>query len=341
MSLRSLIRKNQLHPDVIDLITGYGSSIFSTKNEINQIITDISGNFVKKFSDENITGVKNFTSRPTVNNIPLLLSGEATNNEGSSLFDGQRPITANVLGFEGVNPGTTNINDFLDKVFYPFIPASASLDSYPIREFGLTSNMVNFAGSISAGNEIQINSIIYQTGYNNIYTTVSTETFQNIKSSFSFSNSNIVFKTTNFRVILQFPNVGGSPSPLTITDTKNSIYEAPYYYGSSNLTSLNSSQVTSLTKGPILQNPSSVTHDFSPVNQYMYIACPNDNNFNLTPWGTITSVKDINTNFDYTNDLNSPQTLAVTVGGGRVINYKVYRWKNLINGGTFKLQFNF
>lgn len=340
MASKSLIRKNQLHPDIQDLITGYGNTIYTTKEETSQTLADISGNFVKKITNENITGVKNFVSRPTVNNIPILLSGEA-GVSGSNSFNGQRTITANVIGFQGINPGTSTVNDFLNKLFYPFISASASLNSYPIREFGLDINTVNFTGVITPGNEIQMNSITYQTGYNNIYQTVSTESFQNIKNLFGYSNNNIVFQTTSFRVILQFPNLGGSPTPLTITDTKNSVYEAPYYYGLSNLTSLNSAQVTSLTKGPILQNPSSIIHDFSPNNQYIYIACPNSSAFNLTPWDLITSVKDLNTNFDYTNDLNSPQNLQVTIGNGNIVSYRIYRWKNLVNGGTFRLQFNF
>jgi hypothetical protein len=341
---KSLIRKNQFHPDIADLITGVSDEFFYKKSQAQNDLQQISGNFVNKFGNESITGSKNFVSRPTVNNIPVLLSGEANLGGGDGenvLFNGERAITANVIGFQNINPNTTNVAEFLDKVFYPFVSASASLNSYDIREFGGSANTLSVAGSISPGSENKINSIIYQTGFNGAYQNIFTEGLQNIKNSFSYSSNSIIFKTTDFRVVIQFPNSGATPSPLNITRNQISRYEAPYYYGVSNLTVLNSSQVTSLTKGPIVQSPGSVTHTFSPINQYIYIACPNDGTFDLTPWGLITKVRDLNTNFEYTNDLNSPQTLQVTIGAGRVVTYRVYRWANLVNGGSFQLQFTF
>jgi hypothetical protein len=77
---KSLIRKNQLHPDIADLISGYGDNFFTTPQELElaidtsqQIITQgavlLSGN-------QNVSGLKNFTTRPTVNGSGVLLSGE-------------------------------------------------------------------------------------------------------------------------------------------------------------------------------------------------------------------------------------------------------------------------
>lgn len=77
---KSLIRKNQLHPDIADLVSGYGDNFFITPQELElaidtsqQIITQgavlVSGN-------QNVSGLKNFTTRPTVNGSGVLLSGE-------------------------------------------------------------------------------------------------------------------------------------------------------------------------------------------------------------------------------------------------------------------------
>lgn len=63
---KSLIRKNQLHPDVSEIVGEYGSGYFSS--DINTV--HITG-------DQTISGVKNFVSRPTVSGTGVLLSGEA------------------------------------------------------------------------------------------------------------------------------------------------------------------------------------------------------------------------------------------------------------------------
>jgi hypothetical protein len=68
---RSLIRKNQLHPDVADLISGFGDNFFITQDRLNlQTIVHTTGN-------QTINGVKRFTSRPEVNGTGVLLQGEA------------------------------------------------------------------------------------------------------------------------------------------------------------------------------------------------------------------------------------------------------------------------
>lgn len=80
---KSLIRKNQLHPDISDLVSGYGTGFFITPEQLNdaidtsqQIITQgavlISGN-------QNISGSKNFVSRPTYNSTGLLISSDLNN----------------------------------------------------------------------------------------------------------------------------------------------------------------------------------------------------------------------------------------------------------------------
>ncbi|NBP58897.1 collagen-like protein [bacterium] len=50
-----------------------------TGSELNNKINLLSGVTVLKFGNESITGIKDFINRPTVNTIPVLLSGENSN----------------------------------------------------------------------------------------------------------------------------------------------------------------------------------------------------------------------------------------------------------------------
>jgi hypothetical protein len=86
---KSLIRKNQLHPDIADLVGQYGSGFFISNDSAVFTTGDqtISGaktfatgifapNLVYNTGDQTISGVKTFASRPTVNGTGVLLIGE-------------------------------------------------------------------------------------------------------------------------------------------------------------------------------------------------------------------------------------------------------------------------
>jgi hypothetical protein len=79
---RTLIRKNQLHPDIADLVSGYGDSFFTTPSEVNQLIGLEIEKTVRITGNQAVDGVKNFTSRPTVNGTGVLLIGEAAAGGG-------------------------------------------------------------------------------------------------------------------------------------------------------------------------------------------------------------------------------------------------------------------
>ena len=88
---KSLIRKNQLHPDISDLVGEYGSGFFISINSsgdlINSLAEVVSGDFantVRTTGDQTVSGVKAFILRPTVNGTGVLLSGEAAQADLSS-----------------------------------------------------------------------------------------------------------------------------------------------------------------------------------------------------------------------------------------------------------------
>jgi hypothetical protein len=70
---KSLIRKNQLHPDLADLVSGYGSDFFVTREELQGLSLN---SIVYTTGDQIINGVKNFTSRPTVSGLNVLIEGD-------------------------------------------------------------------------------------------------------------------------------------------------------------------------------------------------------------------------------------------------------------------------
>lgn len=78
---KSLIRKNQLHPDVADLVSGYGDQFFITPAELANSIeiaqAEATAGAVLVSGNQTISGLKNFLIRPNVNGVGVLLQGEA------------------------------------------------------------------------------------------------------------------------------------------------------------------------------------------------------------------------------------------------------------------------
>jgi hypothetical protein len=90
---KSLIRKNQLHPDIGDLVTGYGLSIFVRSGDFEQLSQNLSDIIALNTSitvlttgNQNISGLKDFKIRPTVNNTGVLLQGEETKLPNGILY---------------------------------------------------------------------------------------------------------------------------------------------------------------------------------------------------------------------------------------------------------------
>jgi hypothetical protein len=106
---RSLIRKNQLHPDINDLVGQYGSGYFTSINNLittGQILQNQINNAVYVNGNQTINGVKNFSNRPTVNGSGVLLQGEATQGEslenliyttGDQIIEGVKNFTKNII----------------------------------------------------------------------------------------------------------------------------------------------------------------------------------------------------------------------------------------------------
>ena len=65
---KSLIRSNQLSPDISGLVGAYGSGFFPPLSSVDDLVYTT--------GDQTIAGIKTFEVRPTVTGLSVLLSGE-------------------------------------------------------------------------------------------------------------------------------------------------------------------------------------------------------------------------------------------------------------------------
>lgn len=146
---KSLIRKNQLHPDIGDLVTGYGESIFVKISDFSTLSQNLSGIVALNTSitvlttgNQNISGIKNFFTRPTVNGTGVLLQGEVimptlanvVYTTGNQTINGVKSFTSlpNVNGI----PLSTGIDGNSEYVF----PSNLTVNLTPGKTFGRYQN---------------------------------------------------------------------------------------------------------------------------------------------------------------------------------------------------------
>lgn len=306
---KSLIRKNQLHPDVIELVSGYGSNFFVTRDSLENIVY-ITGN-------QTISGVKSFTSRPRFNGSGLATIGEL---DSSTNFNGNRAITRTSFPV-GTNVGGNDIVSFLNNVFFPFVPATISLNPYSLQELGTTFQQVPFNGTITQNSETGISNLQY-IRENTVLSTIPNPSFGNFSSGFALNLTN----NTELKTIVTTNNNGQSN---TITSSQIVNFVAPSWYG----VGVNGliTGVKNMTK--YLNTRANRTFTYNTNNNHFYYAYPND-------WGQLTSIIDQN-GFNIT--LSFSNLTGNLLLANNITNY-VYRIYQSINPSTntdFNITFNF
>lgn len=282
---RSLIRKNQLHPDISDLVRDYGSAFF--------------------FGSENLVATGTIL-QTQINNLNG--SGFATTGELQRLtsFNGNRSVTANIIGLNGLTPGGTDITSFLNNIFYPFVSGSITLNSFATQELGKTTSTINFVGTISSGS-LSLNQFTNIGGYiNNIARLpLLTPAVQNFNWSV-----NVDLNTTSTNVYIKSTGVDQNGSPTQIQSNVQSIvFEAPTFVGSGidNLQN-NPANMKLVLSGQnflggnngktVIQKPSSFQVQVYTNNSWFYIVYPSG-------WGALSRIAnpqlgDFNINTDFT-----------------------------------------
>lgn len=326
---KSLIRKNQLHPDIQDLVAEYGGSLFVSSENFNQLSGNLSNILgaditfaVFTTGDQNISGLKNFSSRPTVNNTGILLQGEGAtlpngllyttgqqtissekeftirplfNGVGfattgdintKTLFNGNRPITR--TNINGVIPQGNDVISFLNNLFYPFTQATLTLNSFDtVYELGRTLNSVNFVGTINTGS-LNINQISNLQGFINdspIPNPVSPSLNFNFPVQVNLNNS-------SDNITVRANSVNENNQTVQIISNPRSIkFEAPFYFGSG-AANLTAAQIQSQLISRI-ETKSNKFLTYTANNQKLYFVYPQS-------WDPLLKIIDQNT-FDNTN----------------------------------------
>jgi hypothetical protein len=331
---RSLIRKNQLHPDIADLVSGYGDNFFITPQELADALLTFSPeirltgqNVVYTTGNQNISGVKNFISRPTFNGSGLATTGDLA--VGTTVFDGNRVITAQVNGFQGVQPGGNDVVSFLNNVFYPFAPATISLNGYAIRELGTTFNNIPFVTNITANSETSITNLsLFSNGalvLGSLNPTIGNNITTNTNLSLT-SNSTLAARI----------NVNNNGNPTQISGTALIQFEAPHYFGSgvNNLQANPTNMKNVLVKQTIMLKPSSRQFSVT-TNGFYYFVYPDN-------WGALSRISatspplDFNINSDFVTG-----NVTLTLENNSNYLYRFYKNTNQIILNNYGIVYHF
>jgi hypothetical protein len=190
---RSLIRKNQLHPDISDLISGYGNNFFTTEAEVNQLLNNEILKTVQITGNQNIAGIKNFTSRPTVNGTGVLLVGEAAAGGGGG-------------GSEYVFPSNLQVSLTPGKTFGRYqngdtIPAAGKTTSEVIKlavaeTLSPTVNLISPTtslpyGSTNISNVLNFSYVINTLGANSVASSVSLQWKRGNEANWNVLTTNV------------------------------------------------------------------------------------------------------------------------------------------------------
>ena len=244
--------------------------------------------------------------------------GNAITGSVSSAYNGNRAIKATTMP-TGMNPGTATLSEFLDKVFYPFVSATISLNiSSSLLEIG-NSITITCNGSVTANDETLFNTAYVDpsTGANMPFTAQA--------GAYSVQQANVV-ATTSFRSYITTGGSGIISSPLrTVT------FVYPYFWAmnATDLTTGGSAFYTAITKR--IQTLGTKTPVLNGTAQYIYFAYP-------TEYPDLTSIKDQN-GFEqigsftkYEVNINSSGLTSDWIHG-----YKIYRCNGLttVNNGQY------
>jgi len=241
-----------------------------------------------------------------------------TNQSCDTFFNGNRTIKRAHIPI-GQNLNTSNVVDFLNAVFFPFVDATISLNVSPTLVEEGTRQTVTCSGNITANDE---------TGYANTYvssTTGADMPFTAQAGSYSVQQSDVIADST-YQSYVTTDNSG------TISSGNRSInFVYPYFWGmtTDDLTAGGVTLYTTLPKNIVTQGIKTPTLNGN--NQYIYFVFPAD-------YPDLTSIKDQN-NFEV---LSSFTKYEVSVGSSGLDidwnhGYKIYRNNNLttVNNGQY------
>lgn len=223
-----------------------------------------------------ITPTDTFTAKEFGNLLQAYQDGSlAGSGAAVDTIDGNRPITLNINGLQGVNPGTNNLADWVETVFYPSEPPTASLTlTYDGNTSGNSRTLEFDAGTT------QNATANYTAGRQSSTTDLSSILVDGISQSFSNpAAGNSVSGTqaiswssnSNTSISLQVTTADGK----TATDQVSINYSWKRYYGFANAPPASSADILALSGNEFASNHSKSYSTGSPSGfQYLVFAYP-------------------------------------------------------------------
>lgn len=241
---KSLIRKNQLHPDVSDLVSGYGADFFVTPDQLDNAINISKETILQQTvlitGDQTISDLKNFITRPTVNGTGVLLQGEGSLAQEFKFTDNLTVTLANGKTFGKYQNGQ-------------IIPASGKTTSEVIRlaiveAINPTVNLSVSPSSMLLGQTSVNNQLTFNLTINNPSATLTSAILEwkrdnevnwtilatNPSSPFTHTHTNTVENSNAYNYRYVVTDSLGS----TATATANVSFSYGNYFGYSSITSL-------------------------------------------------------------------------------------------------------
>jgi hypothetical protein len=253
----------------------------------------------------------------------------------SDSFNANKAITRpGWTGVSGQNMGTnTNVADFLNAVFFPFIPATITMNAGTIWEIG-TSNTLTITGSTTANSETVFSNGRVDRVYPTTATIYSFGAAMSFTTTANFTPDASVASSLEIRFVA-YQDVGNNGSPTTInspTRITTSVY--PYFHSTSttDFTSGGTQLYTGLTK--VVQAQGNKTFTYNGTG-YLYFCYP-------STYGALTSILDQNS-FEQLGAFN---VTTQTVNSSGLVNnwgttYYIYSSKTISTPSNYNFTFRY
>jgi lipoprotein-anchoring transpeptidase ErfK/SrfK len=187
-------------------------------------------------------------------------------------FDGNRPVKR--AGLPLINPATSSVKAFLEKYFYPFVPATIAMVGGDLTfEYG-TIQSINIAALLTTNDEKSIANrrIIETTNGNNI---VLVGAANNFNVQLDISGREETLTANKARIYRSLADVGGNGNPSTIQSAFKSInFYMPTMSGTSANLLTSPTLYQSLSKAVYADTVKQMSVTFNGTDKYLYFATP-------------------------------------------------------------------
>jgi len=233
-------------------------------------------------------------------------------SESQTGYNGNRSIKRS--GYSGINVGGTNLKQFIENFFFPFLSATVSLTNTGTYYYETGSiRTITTPALITPNEETVFGTSYIQRDSSTVYTTVSPSPL-----NFGYSDVNV----SSSHTYQAFTNVNNNGSPTTVSSgTQNVNFIFPYLYGTSATAGLSGTSLyTTLVSGKDASPQGSKIYNYNNNSIYMYFCYPSS-------YPDLSSIIDPN-NFQVISTFQYSASVSVTSSGltnNWMRTYKVYR----------------